>query len=311
MHAIAIVDEAQERAAWLERRSEGIGGSDAAVIHGASRWKSPFQLWAEKVGLAERSTEETEYQRWGRLLEPVVAQEYARLTGRKVIDLGRYSIQRHAALPFLLCTHDYLVEAPDKSGRAPLSIKTAAPWKADEWEAGEAPIEYEVQLQHEIDIASSTWGSFAVLIWGKGVQWFDVGRNQRFIDAHHDLCADFWRRVENGEAPEPDGSEQTTKTLGLLYPEHAEGKIVSLPDEALSWDREIESLGEEIEALEKRDTELRNRIRAAMGDAEFGTLPTGDTWTWKTQHRDGYVVKPTSFRVLRKKKRSEKGAKRK
>ena len=34
---------------WLEYRKRGIGGSDAAVVCGISRYKSPVELWLEKT----------------------------------------------------------------------------------------------------------------------------------------------------------------------------------------------------------------------------------------------------------------------
>ena len=34
---------------WLEWRKRGIGGSDASVVCGISRYKSPVELWLEKT----------------------------------------------------------------------------------------------------------------------------------------------------------------------------------------------------------------------------------------------------------------------
>ena len=34
---------------WLEYRKLGIGGSDASVVCGISRYKSPVELWMEKT----------------------------------------------------------------------------------------------------------------------------------------------------------------------------------------------------------------------------------------------------------------------
>ena len=34
---------------WLEYRKQGIGGSDASVVCGISRYKSPVELWMEKT----------------------------------------------------------------------------------------------------------------------------------------------------------------------------------------------------------------------------------------------------------------------
>ena len=35
---------------WLDCRRQGVGGSDAAVVCGVSRYKSPVELWMEKTG---------------------------------------------------------------------------------------------------------------------------------------------------------------------------------------------------------------------------------------------------------------------
>lgn len=34
---------------WLEYRKQGIGGSDASVVCGINRYKSPVELWMEKT----------------------------------------------------------------------------------------------------------------------------------------------------------------------------------------------------------------------------------------------------------------------
>ena len=36
-------------AEWLEWRKKGIGGSDASVVCGISRYKSPVELWLDKT----------------------------------------------------------------------------------------------------------------------------------------------------------------------------------------------------------------------------------------------------------------------
>lgn len=50
---------------WLQVRKTGIGGSDAAVILGISPFKSPLELWNEKVKDIAESAEETEAAYWG------------------------------------------------------------------------------------------------------------------------------------------------------------------------------------------------------------------------------------------------------
>ena len=81
---ILTVEEMKDRAAWLKVRNTGIGGSDASVVVGMNKWKSPFQLWMEKTGQKEPddlSDNEAVY--WGTVLESAVANRFSEITGKK------------------------------------------------------------------------------------------------------------------------------------------------------------------------------------------------------------------------------------
>ena len=68
---------------WLEARKQGIGGSDASVVCGVSRYKSPVELWMEKTGqLPSQEAGEAAY--WGNLLESLVREEFTKRTGISV-----------------------------------------------------------------------------------------------------------------------------------------------------------------------------------------------------------------------------------
>ena len=41
------------RAEWLEGRRGGLGASDCGVVLGVSNFKTPLQLWREKIGAVE------------------------------------------------------------------------------------------------------------------------------------------------------------------------------------------------------------------------------------------------------------------
>ena len=46
---VLVLTENLPYADWLEYRKQGIGGSDASVVCGISRYKSPVELWMEKT----------------------------------------------------------------------------------------------------------------------------------------------------------------------------------------------------------------------------------------------------------------------
>lgn len=270
------------RADWLRARARGIGSSDASVLHGASKYSSPYNLWCQKTGiLPPANDDKTEYQRWGHIMEQPIADEYARITGRGVVDRGEFTISTHREHHYIQATHDRIITCPER-GVGELSIKTAAPWLAPEWADATAPIDYMVQLQHGLLVSNLDFGSFAVLIWGRGVMWFDVDRDDDFLAQHERLCVEFWHKVINGEAPPVDADKSTAAALNARFPTADSKKTVKLPMAALRWDQEIADSAAAIKKLDTRIDELKNKLRAAIGDAQVGQLPDGGEWTWSS-----------------------------
>ena len=67
----------EQRALWLEGRRTGIGGSDVAAVLGLNPWKTPLDVWNDKLGLSEdKGMTEPAY--WGTVLEDTVAKELDR-----------------------------------------------------------------------------------------------------------------------------------------------------------------------------------------------------------------------------------------
>ena len=128
---------------WLEARRQGIGGSDASVVCGISRYKSPVELWMEKTGqLPTQEAGEAAY--WGNLLESLVREEFTKRTGIQVTKPSAiYQSQEH---PFMLANVDGLCE-DDIHGPCIFEAKTASAYKVGEWEDA-IPDEYMIQIQH-------------------------------------------------------------------------------------------------------------------------------------------------------------------
>jgi putative phage-type endonuclease len=280
----ARVTRFNTRADWLKARGAGVGGSEAAIIMGASSWGSPYSLWQEKAGLVPPDDNDNDVLRFGRVVEPLIADEYERLSGRQLVSLGDWSIRRHPTLESMFASHDRII-APvkGKDGPGVLSIKSANVWKGEEWLDGEEPpLAYQVQFQHELACSGFRWGSFAVLIWGRGVRWLDMERNDGFIAVLEEECERFWQRVVKGDPPPVDGSEHTTAALRRLYPADAGGRV-DLPPEAVDWAERLDVLHAEIKTREAEKEELNNRVRALLKDASEGWFPNGPAWRYKLE----------------------------
>lgn len=294
--------EPQTREQWLEKRRQGIGGSDAAVVLGLNPWKSPLALYCEKAGIVEPDQAESEAIEWGNILEPVVAEKYAVVTGRRIIDAGRFAVRRNPDREFMLATVDRdIPEAEGQDGPGVLEVKTAGIFRREEWQE-EPPLQYQVQLQHNLVVTGRLWGSFAVLIGGQRFMWCDVIRNENFCRLLIEKEEEFWDRVRRGDPPPADGSVSSAEVLSRLYPKET-GESVALPIEAFDWAAELEAVNATIKDCEGQKKALENKVKEAIGNAERGILPDGSGFTWKTVHRAAHHVEATSYRQLRRVKK--------
>ena len=164
------------REEWLVTRRRICGASDVPIILGLSQFKKPGTLWAEKCGILAPEPV-SRHQRWGILLEPVIALEYARATGRTVIDPGAYTIQVREDYPHIGATVDRFID-----GNVPLQIKATAYSQRSAWKNG-PPISIEAQMQIEAFVTGSPQSAVVCLIGGNELVYFDVPRSDRFISA--------------------------------------------------------------------------------------------------------------------------------
>lgn len=289
------------REEWLAGRNGGIGGSDAAAAIGASKWLDPTTLWMEKLGLIEPQAE-SEAMYWGHVHEPSIGARYAEISGRAVVhneDQWRYVIHQHPQHDFLLATLDF--EQVDRSkGPGVLECKATGSIQADPEEyACDPPIEWQIQVQHQLMVTGMQWGTIACLIRGNTLVTCDIERNEDFIEIMQQKETEFWTMVLDRQQPAFDGSPSSVEALLRIYPKEKQGKIIALSDDALGWDERLSEIKEEVKRLKAEEEELKARIKAELGDAETGVLPgKRGVYRFKTVSRNGYTVQPTEFRQL-------------
>jgi putative phage-type endonuclease len=275
MQAVRIASTADmPRDEWLSIRRRGIGGSDIAAIAGLNPWRSPMQVYLEKIrAIPEEPENEAMY--WGKVLEQVVADEFARRNGLKVQRVN--AVLQHPKYPIFLANIDRLVKDKPK-GDAVLEIKTTSSYGAKEWEDEKEPGKVKVpdwamvQLQWYLSITGLKRGFLAALIGGQKYVQAEVERDDEAIGYLHQIALDFWKLVENRTPPEMDGSEAAREVVNLLYPVAQESRIVDLPPEALELIAEYETAKEEEKAAAERKEAAANKLKLLLGEAEKGRI---------------------------------------
>ena len=266
------------REQWLNIRQLGIGSSDAAVAVGLSPYKCPLTLWLEKTARkAPEDISQKEAVLWGVELEPVLAQVYAKRTGYKVRRVN--AVLQHPERTFMLANLDReVVGHPDGPGI--LEIKTASYHSAPQWEEG-VPVAYQCQVLHQLAVTGHAWAEVAVLIGGQDFRIYRIERDEEKIGDLIRREAQFWQQVRQDWQPEPDGSSDAAAALSWLFPRD-DGQTVDLSDspEFNQLFGELLHLREHKEEVELRESQIKQRLQATLGEATAGLFADGKI-TWK------------------------------
>lgn len=258
---------------WLDQRKKGIGGSDAAAVAGLNRWKSAVEVWLDKTGQGEPK-EQNEKMYWGVVLEDVIAQEFEKRSGKKV---KRYnSILQHPEHEFMLANVDRLIIGE----RAGLECKTSSKFFSDQWTETVYPQEYYLQCQHYMAVTGLSKWYLAVLLNGSEYREYEIDRDEEVIESLIKIESDFWKLVQDGIPPEPDGSKASTEIIKKMYPEAKNTEEILLPNEAEELIKQYNQASELEDIASKQKDEASNKLKAMLKDSETGRC-SGAVVRWK------------------------------
>jgi putative phage-type endonuclease len=245
---------------WLAERKNGVGGSDAGAICGMNKYRSPFEVYADKLDLIPPKAD-SEPMRLGRDLEEYVAKRFSEETGKRV--RRHKDFIRNPQYPFAFANVDRLVVGE----RAGLECKTASPLNLKRYNDGDFPEEYYCQCMHYMAVTGYDRWYLAALIFGVGLRVFTIERDEDEIKALMDAERSFWECVRNRTPPAVSGSEGDINTVNALYSEADEGSCVKLVgfDKSLQRRSELKKLKKDIES---EMAEIDNNIKLFMGENE-------------------------------------------
>ena len=295
----AIVLESTENMpydVWLDWRKKGIGGSDASVVCGVNRWKSPVELWMEKTDQLH-SDEAGEAAYWGTRLEALVRDEFAMRTGIEVQPV--HQLLQSGTHPFMLANLDGVCEHPIY-GTCIFEAKTSSAYRETEWKDA-IPDEYILQVQHYMAVTGYMGAYIAVLIGGNTFKWKFIERDEELISIIIRLESAFWDHVRELVPPPLDGSDASAKFLNQRFPDSVPKSKIELPEAATALIRQYGDACEQLEQIAGQKQEAENLLKEMLGDNEAGSV--GDnliTWKTVTQERlDSKTLKaehPTLYR---------------
>lgn len=257
-------------------RTKYLGGSDVAGILGISPWRTPLEVYLDKVQPRIKQVDHSKQKVFtrGQRMEPYVIDLLSEETGLEIIHRGNRYIHRDYG--FIAAE----IDAEAATGEN-IEIKTVSPFKAKEWgevQTDAIPVHYTAQAMHGLMVTNKQVCVFGVLIGGDDFRIYRVERDEETIQAILEREVAFWDRVKNLNPPEAT----TVSDISLMFEKdagssiEADGKALALFNDLRDMKSRYKSLGEEIAVSEEK-------LKLYMQEHSILTLDGKTICTWKSQ----------------------------
>lgn len=281
----------------LRMRRSGIGGSDIPAILGVDPYRSPWNVFSEKLGIAQPKPS-SRFTTWGQKLEAVIASEYAERREGAGERLCLSPTLTHPTRKWMLGTPDRLVI---RAGRDPesvepplrgLEIKNKGFFQSSKWgddgdDESTVPEEVRVQCHWYMEVTGLERWDVATFIGGNDYREFVLKADAELQALLVEVAERFWRdNVLAKRAPDIDGSEAAWDYLSRAN--KLTGKTLTADEEAERFAKAIIAAKGLREAAEEgknlNEQELTARLIAAGASAY-----NGDGWRFSVGERVGMV----------------------
>ena len=278
-----VSTKGMNREQWLKVRKQGIGASDAAAAVGLNPYQSPLELWMIKTGrdglLPAPDPDDIHTPLyWGNLLEPKVAEAYAKATGNKVRRVNAVLQHPDADKSWMLANLDYSVVGNQEVQI--LECKTAGEFGSRLWKEG-VPDYIQCQVQHQLAVTGKQTAEVAVLLCGQEFRVYRIERDDELIAQLIRLEREFWSYVESDTPPPADGSDSADQALRALYPRDT-GETINLKNDPV-LNEAFEGLiqvRDSLDTLNQEERSLKQFIQQSMEDHSRALFANGSV-SWK------------------------------
>lgn len=280
---------------WLRQRKIGIGASDVAAALGISNYKTPYQLWKDKVS-DEVEEVDNKFIQWGNYLEDPIAEEYERVTGRKVLRDNKIRI--HKDYDCLLVNLDRIItDNGDGKGTGILECKSTVNfvfknWK-DETDTQSIPLEYYCQIQAQLSVTGYKWAVLAVLILDqREVRIIPIERDEDYIKRQNEVLVAWWNAFVIPNVPPPMTAIEYNYVQPIIgSTKNADERIIEVHKDLLFAQMEEKKAKDVVERL-------KNELKLFLEDTEVLMIKGQVAATFKMINKKSFTVKETSYRQL-------------
>lgn len=271
---------------WLAERRKGIGGSDVHHVLGEAPYGCPRWLFYDKLAFEpDYMRDHPGFLRRGQLLEPLIADEYSMMTGKKVRRRNQPVVTPGRQWERVNIDRQIVGDA---RGPGVLECKSMGEWAFGPMKREGLPVAHVLQLQWGLMVTGYTWGAFAIL---EPASWeclpFEQVRNERLIESVRRAGERFWNNnIVPKIAPDPLPDENDVRCESCEFRRTCRGQIAPqqylrpeitnpIPkDETLA-----EIVGDFVAARDARDEAVRtfdivsDALKVKIGERRYLQVP--------------------------------------
>lgn len=219
---------------WLAFRKSKIGASDAPPIMGVSPWRTPYQLWFEKVSTIVPTYKNSSMQR-GLDLEERARNSFEEKTGIKV----KADVKLHPKISYMIASLDGI----DEQEKNIVEIKCPNRIDHEIAKSGLVPEKYIPQLQHQLEVCGLDM-AYYFSFDGENGALVEVYRDEKYIKKMLEKEKEFYECMQNFIAPEACERDFQIKNDDVTA--FLAGKLLSLRDSIKKFEEEENALKQDL-----------------------------------------------------------------
>lgn len=247
---------------WFSLRANKIGASDVSIIMRLSPWKTPLQLYEEKLGL--RDIYISEAMKRGSTLETIALEHYCNLNDSKMES----AVFTSDDCPWILASLD----GYDKSTGKAVEIKCPRNFPSDD----EIPTWYYAQMQCQMYCADLKEIDYFVYVDDFQNKTIKCKRDDAFIDDMIVATKVFWDRLQNFDPPDMTEKDYVNMSHNLEF-EHYASQYLDIDAEIKRLTQKKEELKTTLVNLSGNQSAKGCRIKVVkcqrVGSIDYSKIP--------------------------------------
>ena len=292
------------RKQWLKEKSTRVSSTEIGLLMGINKYNnSKLELWDNKYnGTVEKPKKSENDMDRGVELEDYIAHKFAKLQDLKIKKVKYLAVCDELKI---CSSFDYMIEDdPNMIFEIkcfdPFGFRDCFTTNEDNSKLLTAPLDYELQLQHQLLFKDLFYADMARLGVASGYadsNFLSMDREPSEVVQKHiiQLVQDFWKSIRDGKRPEPDYDVDSKYIQSLHLKTDKDSSMESTP--------EIDKLALEYKNAHKMETEgksikvkVKTQIQEKMGKKEKVWGPWG-SFTSKYYKEKEILIPATEART--------------